>query len=128
MEIASSTVGSSTCTGWNLRSRAASFSIYILYSSRVVAPIQCSSPLASIGLSILPASNAPSVLPAPTIVCNSSMNRIISPLEFLTSSSTAFNLSSNSPLYLAPATRAPISRENTFLFLSPSGTSSLAIR
>jgi hypothetical protein len=34
---------------------------------------------ASIGLSILPASIAPSAAPAPTTVCNSSMKRMISP-------------------------------------------------
>ena len=37
-------VGSSTMTGWNRRSSAASFSIYCRYSFRVVAPMQCSSP------------------------------------------------------------------------------------
>jgi hypothetical protein len=37
------------------------------YSSSVVAPMQCSSPRASAGLSMLPASIAPSALPAPTI-------------------------------------------------------------
>ena len=68
IDIVSSTVGSSTITGWKRRSSAGSFSIYCLCSSSVVAPIQCNSPLASIGLSILPASIAPSVLPAPTIV------------------------------------------------------------
>ena len=115
-------------TGWNRRSRAASFSIYWRYSSRVVAPIQCSSPLASIGLSILPASMAPSVFPAPTMVCSSSMNRMILPSLFLTSSRTAFRRSSNSPLYLAPATRAPMSRENMVLSLSPSGTSPRTMR
>ena len=128
MEIVSSTVGSSTITGWNLRSRAASFSIYFLYSSSVVAPIQCSSPLASMGFNILPASSAPSVLPAPTIVCSSSINRIICPLLLFTSSRTAFRRSSNSPRYLAPATRAPISRANIFLSFSPWGTSPRTIR
>ena len=39
MDMVSSTVGSSTVTGWNRLSRAGSFSIY-LYSSRVVAPMQ----------------------------------------------------------------------------------------
>ena len=102
--------------------------MYCLYSSSVVAPIQCSSPLASIGLSILPASSAPSVLPAPTIVCSSSINRMIWPSLFLTSSSTAFSLSSNSPRYFAPATSAPISSAKTFLSFSPCGTSPLTIR
>ena len=98
IEIVSSTVGSSTITGWKRRSNAASFSTYSLYSSKVVAPIQCSSPRASIGFSILPASSPPlPFLPAPIMVCNSSTNNIISPSEFLISSRTAFNLSSNSP-------------------------------
>ena len=126
--IVSSTVGSSTITGWKRRSRALSFSIYWRYSSSVVAPIQCSSPLASIGFNMLPASIAPSVLPAPTIKCSSSTNRIICPSLFLTSSSTAFRRSSNSPLYLAPATRAPISSEKICLSLKPSGTSPRTIR
>ncbi len=56
--MASSTEGSLTMTGWNRRSRAASFSIYWRYSLRVVAPMQCSSPRASMGLSRLPASMA----------------------------------------------------------------------
>ena len=126
--MVSSTVGSSTSTGWNRRSSAASFSIYLRYSFRVVAPMQCSSPLASMGFNIFPASMEPSVLPAPTMVCSSSMKRIICPSLFFTSSSTAFRRSSNSPLYLAPATREPMSRANNFLSFSPSGTSPRTIR
>ena len=75
----SSTLGSSTSTGWNRRSSAASFSMCLRYSSSVVAPIARSSPRASIGFSMLPASIAPSAAPAPTIVCSSSMNVMISP-------------------------------------------------
>ena len=127
IEIASSTVGSSTRTGWKRRSKAASFSIYWRYSSSVVAPIQCSSPLASIGLSIFPASIAPSVLPAPTIVWSSSIKRMIFPSLFFTSSRTAFRRSSNSPRYFAPATSAPISSEKMVLSFKPSGTSPLTI-
>ena len=126
--MVSSTVGSSTITGWKRRSRAASFSMYFRYSSRVVAPIQCSSPLASMGFNIFPASMEPSVFPAPTMVCSSSMKRMIFPSLFFTSSRTAFNRSSNSPRYLAPATSAPISRAKSFLSLSPSGTSPRTIR
>ena len=128
IDIVSSTDGSLTITGWNLLSNALSFSIYCLYSSKVVAPIQWSSPLANIGFSIFPASIAPSVFPAPTIVWSSSINKMISPLLFFTSSSTAFNLSSNSPLYFAPATNEPRSRENIFLSFNPSGTSPFTIR
>ena len=79
----SSTEGWSTSTGWKRRSSAASFSMCLRYSSSVVAPMQCSSPRASIGLSRLPASMAPSALPAPTTVCSSSMNRMISPSDRL---------------------------------------------
>jgi hypothetical protein len=41
--------------------------------------MQCSSPRASAGFSMLPASIAPSALPAPTMVCSSSMNRMMRP-------------------------------------------------
>ena len=124
----SSTVGSATSTGWNLRSNAASFSIYSRYSSRVVAPIQCSSPRASMGFNNCPASMAPSVLPAPTIVWSSSINRIICPSLLLISSRTAFKRSSNSPRYFAPATKAPISKANNRLSFRPSGTSPRTMR
>ena len=40
MAIVSSTVGSSTKTGWKRRSRAASFSMCLRYSSSVVAPMR----------------------------------------------------------------------------------------
>ena len=79
----SSTVGASTITGWKRRSSAASFSMCLRYSSSVVAPMQCSSPRASIGLSRLPASVEPSVLPAPTMVWSSSMKSRIAPLALL---------------------------------------------
>ena len=126
--MVSSTVGSLTMTGWKRRSRAGSFSIYCRYSSRVVAPMQCSSPRASIGFKRLPASMLPSVLPAPTMVCSSSMNSRILPSDCLTSFRTAFNRSSNSPRYLAPATRAPISREKMVLSCKEEGTSFFTIR
>ena len=64
----SSTVGSLTKTGWNRRARAASFSTCLRYSSRVVAPMQCSSPRARAGFRRFEASIAPSPLPAPTKV------------------------------------------------------------
>ena len=79
MLIVSSTVGSPTSTGWKRRSSAASFSMYLRYSSSVVAPIVCSSPRASIGLSMFEASIEPSAAPAPTTVCSSSMKRMILP-------------------------------------------------
>ncbi len=125
--MVSSTVGSSTSTFWKRRSRAASFSMYLRYSSRVVAPTQCSSPRASAGLSMLPASMEPSALPAPTMVCSSSMNRMTWPSCLERSLSTALSRSSNSPRNLAPAISAPMSSARIFLFLRPSGTSPLTI-
>ena len=124
----SSSVGGSTCTGWKRRSSAASFSMYLRYSSSVVAPTQCSSPRASIGLSMLPASELPSVLPAPTIVWISSMKRMIFPSDSLIAFSTAFSRSSNCPRYMAPAISAVMSSENTVRSFSPSGTSPRTMR
>ena len=98
------------------------------YSSSVVAPMQCNSPRASMGLSKLPASIAPSLLPAPTIRWSSSMKRMMRPAASFTSLSTALRRSSNSPRYFAPATSAPISSEKIVLSLSPSGTSPRKIR
>ena len=126
--MVSSSVGSLTKTFWNLRSSAASFSMYFRYSSRVVAPTQCSSPRASAGLSILPASIAPSALPAPTMVCISSMKRITDPSCLASSFRTAFSRSSNSPRNLAPAISEPMSRARIFLSFSASGTSPLTMR
>ena len=97
--------------------------MYLRYSFKVVAPMQRSSPRAIIGFNRLPASIAPSVAPAPTTVCTSSINNKICPSDFTTSLRTDFNLSSNSPRYLAPATKAPISKENKVLFFRDSGTS-----
>ena len=74
MAIVSSTEGGATYTGWKRRSSAGSFSTCLRYSPRVVAPTTRRSPRASAGLSMFPASRAPSAAPAPTIVCISSMN------------------------------------------------------
>ncbi len=125
----SSTLGSPTNTCWKRRSRAGSFSIRSRYSSRVVAPTIRSSPRASIGLSMLPASIAESPpAPAPTTVCSSSMNVTIWPLESAISLSTALRRSSNSPRYFAPATIEARSREIRRLPRSDSGTSPATIR
>ena len=126
--MVSSTVGSSTSTGWKRRSSAGSFSMCLRYSSSVVAPIACSSPRASIGLSMLLASIAPSAAPAPTTVCSSSMNRMTCPAASVISFSTALSRSSNSPRYLAPATSAPMSSATTRFSFSPSGTSPRTMR
>ena len=120
--MASSTVGSSTITGWKRRSSAASFSMYLRYSSSVVAPMHCSSPRDSGGFRMLAASIAPSAAPAPTRVCSSSMKRTESLLE-RSSSMIFFRRSSNSPRYLVPATSEPMSRVSTRLSISVSGTS-----
>ena len=128
MAMVSSVLGSSTKTFWKRRSKAASFSKCSRYSSKVVAPTQCNSPRARAGLSILPASIAPSALPAPTIVCSSSMNKMICPSCLPRSLSTALRRSSNSPRNLAPAMSAPKSRESRRLFFKPSGTSPLTMR
>ncbi|CRZ48495.1 Uncharacterised protein [Vibrio cholerae] len=126
--MVSSTVGSSTNTFWKRRSNAGSFSMYWRYSSKVVAPTQCNSPRAKAGLSMLPASIEPSPFPAPTMVCSSSMKRMILPSSFASSLSTDFKRSSNSPRYFAPATSAPISKDNTRRPRRPSGTSLLMMR
>ena len=90
------TLGCSTLMGWNRRSRAASFSRCLRYSSRVVAPMVWSSPRASIGFRMEAASMAPSAAPAPTRVWSSSMNSTMSPRVRI-SFSTFFRRSSKSP-------------------------------
>ena len=115
-----SSVGSSTMTGWKRRSRAASRSMYLRYSSSVVAPMHWSSPRASGGLRMFAASIAPSAAPAPTSVCSSSMNRTAS-LVLRSSSMIFLSRSSNSPRYLVPATSEPMSRVRTRLLSSMSG-------
>ena len=109
MSMVCSTVGSSTLIGWKRRSSAASRSRCFRYSSMVVAPMVWSSPRASAGFSMLAASIAPSAAPAPTRLWSSSMNRIMSPRPRI-SFMTFLSLSSKSPRYREPATRAPRSR------------------
>ena len=69
---------------------------------------------------MLEASIAPSAPPAPIIVWISSIKRIVF-LSFVTSSITFLILSSNSPLYLEPATIDVRSRPTIRLSLSVSG-------
>ena len=103
--------------------------MYLRYSARVEAPMQRSSPRASIGFSRLLASIAPwLVAPAPTTVCSSSIKRTIFPSECTTSRRTARRRSSNAPRYLAPATKLPMSREIRVRPLRDSGTSPLTMR
>ena len=124
----SSTLGSPTKIGWKRRSRAASFSMCLRYSSRVVAPTARSSPRASIGFRRFDASTAPSAAPAPTIVWSSSMKRTIWPSAAWISLRTALSRSSNSPRYFDPASSAPMSRAITRRSRSDSGMSPETIR
>ena len=126
--MALSVSGSSTITFWKRRSKALSFSKYFWYSSKVVAPIARSSPLAKAGFKMLAASIAPCPPPAPTSVWISSINSTISPSLEVTSLITAFKRSSNSPLYLAPAIKAPISKAKICLSFRFSGMSPSIIR
>ena len=66
--------------------------------------------------------------PAPTSVCNSSINKIMTPLDCSTSFTTAFNRSSNSPRNFVPATKDPTSRETISRFFNVSGTSPATMR
>mmetsp|Transcript_49773 Transcript_49773/g.123704 ORF Transcript_49773/g.123704 Transcript_49773/m.123704 type:complete len:376 (-) Transcript_49773:103-1230(-) len=100
--------------------------MYFRYSATVVAPMHCSSPRASAGLSRLAASIAPSAAPAPTSVCSSSMKRIVS-FEAVTSSTTSLSRCSNWPRYLVSATNSPSSSASTRFPLSFSGTVSSTI-
>ena len=88
----------------------------------------CNSPRARAGLSILPASIAPSDFPAPTSVCSSSRKRMISPEAVRISSSTALRRSSNSPRNFAPASSAPKSNDINRLLRKLSGTSPFTMR
>jgi len=90
--------------------------------------MQRRSPRANIGFNKLAASIAPSALPAPTRLCNSSMKRMIPPSDALISLRTAFSRSSNSPLYFAPATNAPMSSSISFFSFKPKGTSPFMMR
>src|SRR5215212_4216208 len=124
----SSTVGSSTSTGWKRRSSAGSFSTCLRYSSSVVAPTTWSSPRASAGLSMFEAFTAPSAPPAPTMVCNSSINRTMFFSSCWSSLSICCIRSSKSPRKRVPATSPPTSSARTRLPLSGSGMSSETIR
>mmetsp|Transcript_7337 Transcript_7337/g.24361 ORF Transcript_7337/g.24361 Transcript_7337/m.24361 type:complete len:213 (-) Transcript_7337:703-1341(-) len=101
--------------------------MYFRYSSTVVAPTTWISPRAKAGFMRLPASKPPSspVPPAPTIVCISSMNKIISPADF-TSSNTERKRSSKSPLYFVSASNKPTFKDKTRLFFNLLGTISLS--
>ena len=91
--------------------------------------MQCSCPLASIGFKRLAASIPPSPLePAPISRCISSTKRTIISFESSISLRTPLILSSNSPLYLLPATIDPTSSERSLHADRFAGTSALTIR
>ena len=90
-------------TSWKRLSSAESFSMYLRYSSSVVAPIHWISPRARAGLRTFEASIAPSAPPAPTSVWSSSIKRMVF-LARRTSFMTALIRSSNWPRYFVPAT------------------------
>ena len=119
--MVSSTLGASTFTVWKRRSSAASFSMYLRYSLSVVAPTHCNSPRERAGLMMFEASIAPSAEPAPTMVCSSSMKRMMF-LLLRISSITALMRSSNCPRYFVPATMRARSRVMTRLSRKSSGT------
>ena len=111
---------------WKRRSNAASDSMYLRYSSKVVAPMHCNSPRARAGLRMLAASTEEPADPAPTSMCTSSMNRMLS--LFLISAMTLLRRSSNCPRYIVPATNEPTSSCNTRLSSSGPGISPAAMR
>ena len=123
----SATLGSSTRTGWKRRSRAWSFSIYLRYSLKVVAPMTCISPRERAGLRMLPAFIAPSLSPAEVMVWISSMNRMMLPAA-LTSLSRPLTRCSNWPRNWVPATRLVRSSRKISLSFRPTGTLPLAMR
>ena len=107
--VCSAVVGSMT-TFWNRRSSAGSLSMFSRNSSSVVAPMVCRSPRARAGLSMLAVSSEPCVEPAPTIVCISSMNIMVS-CYFESDSMSCCMRSSNSPRNFVPATSDDTSSE-----------------
>ena len=112
----------------NLRINALSFSKLFANSSGVVAPIVSRLPFPSIGLIILAISTLLlPALPAPIIICISSINKIALG-DSSSISRTVFNRSSKSPLYFVPASKSPTARLYTTLFLITSGTSPSTIR
>ena len=99
-------VAPSTITFWKRRSRAPSFSIFSLYSSRVVAPIHWSSPLANAGLKILDASKEPDELPAPIEVISN--DTILLSHRFWGQSPSKIFIAKPSTMAVLPAPGSPI--------------------
>ena len=80
------------------------------------------SPRARAGLSKFAASVCPGSPPAPIREWASSINKIAVPSRELSSVKSDFKRFSNSPLTLAPASRAPILSARILTFFSASGT------
>ena len=89
----SATLGSSTFIDWKRRSSAASFSMYFLYSLKVVAPMTCISPLESAGYRMFAAFIPPSLSPVPIRLCTSSIKRMMLPSRLTSSISPLMRLS-----------------------------------
>ena len=119
--------GSSTLIGWKRRSKAASFSMFLRYSWNVVAPITWISPRERAGFKMLAADIPPSESPTPTNVCTSSINKMIFPFAF-TSSTKLLILLSNCPRNCVPATNPVRSSNRNSFCCSLYGTSPDAIR
>ncbi len=87
-----------------------------------------SSPRASAGFSRLAASAPPAWLPAPIMVCASSINSSTGDGDCCTASMTFFRRCSNSPFTPAPACNRPRSSVRRLTVFSDSGTFPSAIR
>ena len=87
----------------------------------------CNSPRANAGFRMFAVSRLPCVAPAPTMVCISSMNIIVSCALHISSSSCCIR-SSNSPRYFVPATSAVMSSEKSRLLRIVCGTLPEAMR
>jgi len=127
ISVATSQVGSSTSTFWNLLSSALSFSIYFWYSLKVVAQITQIFHLHIAGFKIFAASRVHSHPQAPIIVCISSIKSMISFSSLEASSMICLILCSNSHLYFVQATSHPRSIFTILLFCIAKGTFHSAI-
>ncbi len=107
---------------WNRRSRRPSFSMYLRYSSSVVAPMHWISPRARAGFNHVGGVDGAFRAAGPTKVCSSSMNRIVF-FARRTSFITALMRSSNWPRYFVPATIIARSSTTMRRSRSSSGTS-----
>jgi len=108
-------------TGWNRRSRAASFSMCFLYSSRVVAPMQLQLAAREQRLQQIARVHGASAGAGPTTVCSSSMNRTIWPCASWTALSTALSRSLELAAVLGAGDERAMSRATIALVLQPLG-------